>query len=91
MQHWKFLVFQGEDVQKRLHPIAYNQQQILDASAVVAILGDLEAYKNVEPVYGPIVEQGFMKEEAKERLAKNIESAYAREQFQGMQPFQMHL
>ena len=73
--------FQGEDVQKRLHPIAYNQQQILDASAVVAILGDLEAYKNVEPVYGPIVEQGFMKEEAKERLAKNIESAYAREQF----------
>ena len=91
MQHWKFLVFQGEDVQKRLHPIAYNQQQILDASAVVAILGDLEAYKNVEPVYGPIVEQGFMKEEAKERLAKNIESAYAREQFQEMQPFQMHL
>ncbi|MEC2466935.1 nitroreductase family protein [Bacillus cereus] len=81
LQHWKFLVFQGEDVQKRLHPIAYNQQQILDASAVVAILGDLEAYKNVEPVYGPIVEQGFMKEEAKERLAKNIESAYAREQF----------
>lgn len=91
MQHWKFLVFQGEDVQKRLHPIAYNQQQILDASAVVAILGDLEAYKNVEPVYGPIVEQGFMKEEAKERLAKNIESAYAREQFPRMQPFQMHL
>ena len=46
--------FQGEDVQKRLHPIAYNQQQILDASAVVAILGDLEAYKNVEPVYGEL-------------------------------------
>jgi len=81
LQHWRFLVFQGEDVQKRLHPIAYNQQQILDASAVVAILGDLEAYKNVEPVYGPIVEQGFMKEEAKERLAKNIESAYTREQY----------
>lgn len=92
LQHWKFLVFQGEDVQKRLHPIAYNQQQILDASAVVAILGDLEAYKNVEPVYGPIVEQGFMKEEAKERLAKNIESAYAREQFpRDLLPFQMHL
>ena len=54
---------------KTITPIAYNQQQILDASAV-AILGDLEAYKNVEPVYGPIVEQGFMKEEAKERLAK---------------------
>ena len=75
-----FLFFKGRCT-KRLHPIAYNQQQILDASAVVAILGDLEAYKNVEPVYGPIVEQGFMKEEAKERLANNIESAYSREQF----------
>lgn len=81
LQHWKFLVFQGEDVQSRLHPIAYNQQQILDASAVVAVLGDLEANKNVAPVYGPIVEQGFMKEEAKERLAQNIESAYQREQY----------
>ncbi|MDM5156235.1 nitroreductase family protein [Bacillus sp. DX1.1] len=81
LQHWKFLVFQGEDVQNRLHPIAYNQQQILDASAVVAVLGDLEANKNIAPVYGPIVEQGFMKEEAKERLAQNIESAYQREQY----------
>ena len=32
-----------------------------------------------------------MKEEAKERLAKNIESAYAREQFPRDPPFQMHL
>ncbi|EMA6341395.1 nitroreductase family protein [Bacillus cytotoxicus] len=81
LQHWKFLVFQGKDVQNRLLPIAYNQQQIIDASAVVAILGDLEAYKNVETVYGPLVEQGLMKVEAKERLAQNIESAYNREQY----------
>lgn len=81
LQHWKLLVFQGEDVQRRLHPIAYNQQQILDASAVVAILGDLEAYKNVEPVFGPLVEKGYMQEEAKNRLAENIESAYKREQY----------
>ena len=32
-----------------------------------------------------------MKEEAKERLAKNIESAYAREQFPRDVAFQMHL
>lgn len=81
LQHWKFLVFQGEDVQRRLHPIAYNQQQILDASAVVAILGDLEANKNIDPVYGPLVEKGFMQEEAKNRLTQNINSAYEREQY----------
>ncbi|CAM4037839.1 NAD(P)H nitroreductase [Bacillus manliponensis] len=81
LQHWKFLVFQGEDVQRRLHPIAYNQQQILDASAVVAILGDLEANKNVDPVFGPLVEKGYMQEDAKNRLAENIENAYKREQY----------
>ncbi|WP_369902812.1 nitroreductase family protein [Bacillus manliponensis] len=81
LQHWKFLVFQGDDVQRRLHPIAYNQQQILDASAVVAILGDLEANKNVDPVFGPLVEKGYMQEDAKNRLAENIENAYKREQY----------
>ena len=76
---------------KTITPIAYNQQQILDASAVVAILGDLEAYKNVEPVYGPIVEQGFMKEEAKERLAKILNLHMLVNNSQEMLPFQMHL
>jgi nitroreductase len=81
LQHWKFLVFQGKDVQERLYPIAYNQQQIVDASAVIAVLGDLEAYKNVDEVFGPLVEQGFMTTEAKDRLAMNVAGAYKNEQY----------
>ncbi|WP_028399497.1 nitroreductase family protein [Ectobacillus panaciterrae] len=81
LQHWKFLVFHGKDVQQRLYPIAYNQQQIVDASAVIAVLGDLEAEQNLEEVFGPLVEQGFMMPEAKERLAMNVAGAYKNTQY----------
>jgi nitroreductase len=81
LQHWKFMVFKGADVQKELLPIAYNQQQIVDTSAVVAILGDLEANKNADAVYNPLVEAGMMKQKAKEALLNNINGAYNNEQF----------
>nr|WP_247739162.1 nitroreductase family protein [Bacillus sp. 165] len=76
LQHWKFLVFHGDEAQQKLLPIAYNQQQIVDASAVIAVLGDLEAEKKVDSVFGPAVASGYMAAEAKERLAQNVASAY---------------
>ncbi len=81
LQHWKFLVFDNKEVQERVLPIAYNQQQVLDASAVIAVLGDLEANKNVDPVFDPAVENGEMTSEIKEVLKGQIEGAYSREQY----------
>jgi nitroreductase len=81
LQHWKFLVFHGNEAQQKLLPIAYHQQQILDASAVIAVLGDLEADKNIDPVFGPSVEAGYMAAEAKERLAQNVKGAYQNPQY----------
>ena len=60
LQQWKFLVFDNKEVQERLLPIAYHQHQVHDASAVVAILGDLEANKNIDPVFDPAIEKGEM-------------------------------
>jgi nitroreductase len=76
LQHWKFLVFHGEEAQQRLLPIAYNQQQIVEASAVFAVLGDLEANKNAEPVFSQDVSDGLMTEEIKQILIKQVEGAY---------------
>jgi nitroreductase len=47
-------------LKQKLHPIAFNQQQVLDASAVIAVLGDMESYKKAERIYGQAVEAGFM-------------------------------
>ncbi|MCI2253534.1 nitroreductase family protein [Domibacillus sp. PGB-M46] len=81
LQQWHFLVFHGKDVQKKLLPIAYNQQQIVDASAVICIMGDLQGNLNVDPVFDPQVESGEMTPELKEILAGQINGAYNRAEY----------
>ena len=81
LQPWHFLIIHGKEAQRRLQPIAYGQQQIIDASAVVVVLGDLEANRNTHAVYDPLVREGMMMEEVKQQLAKQIEEAYATEQY----------
>jgi nitroreductase len=76
LQHWYFTVFKSEESKQKLLPIAYNQSQIVDSSAVIAILGDLEADKNIDLVYDPLVEAGFMTTEIKDTLAGQISRAY---------------
>ncbi|TFD91890.1 nitroreductase family protein [Jeotgalibacillus sp. R-1-5s-1] len=81
LQHWSFLAFHNKESQERLLPIAYNQQQITEASAVVAILGDLRANENVDAVFDPAVEEGAMSTEIKQALNGQIQGAYENEQF----------
>ncbi|MBM7704691.1 nitroreductase family protein [Metabacillus iocasae] len=77
LQQWHFMAFTSDEVKERLLPIAYNQKQVVEAGAVVAILGDLEAHKNIDDVYNPLVEAGYMKAEVKDILAGQIEGAYS--------------
>ncbi|MGF2615155.1 nitroreductase family protein [Rossellomorea aquimaris] len=81
LQQWHFLAFHNKDAQEKLLPIAYNQQQITDASAVIAVLGDLEANKNADPVLDPSIDKGEMTQELKEVLVRQIEGAYSREHY----------
>jgi nitroreductase len=81
LQQWHFLAFHNQEAQEKLLPIAYNQQQIVDSSAVIAILGDLEAHKKADPVLNPSIEKGEMTPELKEVLVKQIEGAYSRGQY----------
>ncbi|OEH92681.1 nitroreductase family protein [Bacillus solimangrovi] len=76
LQHWKFFVLDEDEMKKTLLPIAYNQQQVVDASAVIVILGDLEANKNVERVYDEAVQIGIMTEEIKKNIVDQINGAY---------------
>jgi nitroreductase len=81
LQHWHFVIIHGKEAQQRLYPIAYHQQQIVDASAVIAVLGDLEANRNIDAVYDPLVNEGGMSTEIKERIAQQIEAAYKNKQY----------
>lgn len=39
LQPWKFVVVTDQGVRKKLHPAAYNQAQVLDASHLVVVCG----------------------------------------------------
>ncbi|MGX9291476.1 nitroreductase family protein [Bacillus sp. A015] len=81
LQHWHFTVFHSAESKAKLLPIAYNQKQVSQASAVIAVLGDLEANKNGEQIYSELAEQGFITEDIKETLMTQINGAYQSEQY----------
>ncbi|AIE60149.1 nitroreductase family protein [Bacillus methanolicus] len=76
LQHWHFMVFHGKDVQKKLLPIANNQAHTFESSAVIAVLGDLQADKKIEAVYRPLVESGRISQEIMDRKASQIKGVY---------------
>ncbi|CAH0199299.1 MULTISPECIES: nitroreductase family protein [Peribacillus] len=76
LQPWRFLVIQDKQTQQELLPIANNQQQIVDASAVIAVLADIEGYKSAERIYGELVNKGIMKNEIKEPYVASIMHNY---------------
>jgi nitroreductase len=77
LQHWKFLVIESQAQKEKLLPIANNQQQVVDCSVVIAVLGDLQANLNAEEIYGNLVAKGKMPETVKETMLSQINGAYS--------------
>jgi nitroreductase len=78
LQPWKFIVFNDQAVKEKLLPIANNQKQVVEASAVIAVLGDLEGFKQAEKIYASAVEAGYMTQEIKENLVTNIMGIFSK-------------
>ncbi|AHC17935.1 MULTISPECIES: nitroreductase family protein [Paenibacillus] len=81
LQHWRFLVIQNQEQKDRIKPIAYGQQQISDASAVVVILGDLEANRTGREMYNRLYESEFISKAVRDILFSQIEGGYQSPQF----------
>ncbi|ATP41926.1 nitroreductase family protein [Solibacillus sp. R5-41] len=76
LQPWRFLVIQDEETKKELRTIANNQEQIETSSAVIAVLGDAEMYKNVEKIYTQNVTEGHMDDTSKDLMIGNTHRLY---------------
>ncbi|TWT13219.1 nitroreductase family protein [Planomicrobium sp. CPCC 101079] len=76
LQAWNFIVIQDQEVKKELRAIANNQAQVETSSAIIAVLGNVDAYKNVEKIYTQNVEEGYMDESVKERSIANTYKVY---------------
>lgn len=77
LQHWKFLAITEQSDKEMLFPIADQQQHVLEASAIIVVLGDLEPWRNMESAYMPLVSEGLMSESSYHRLAVKLKSIYA--------------
>lgn len=76
LQPWKFIVIQDEETKKELRMIANNQEQVETSSAVIAVLGDREMYRNGEKVYRSSFEAGYMDETTMNRMVENTNKLY---------------
>ncbi|NMO95975.1 nitroreductase family protein [Paenibacillus lemnae] len=77
LQPWRFLVIDDQELKEKLHPIAFNQEHVLTASAVIAVFGDMRWYEKGEKIYSLSVEAGYMTEDVKERFVNNSVNMYA--------------
>ncbi|WP_409302083.1 nitroreductase family protein [Peribacillus sp. SCS-155] len=76
LQPWRFIVIDDKETQKELREIANNQAQVETSSAVIAVLGDTEAYKNVEKIYSQSFEAGLVDEANMKRLVEGTNQLY---------------
>lgn len=76
LQNWRFLVVTSEEGKKKLHQIAYNQIQVIEASATIVILGDLEANRTAEEIFGEALQAGVLTEEVYHSMMGSINAAY---------------
>ena len=77
VQHWRFFVIDSPTLKQQLLPIANNQNQIVEASAVIAILGDTEGYRKAEMIYVSAAKAGYMPEDTARAFITRVETAYA--------------
>nr|WP_238590800.1 nitroreductase family protein [Paenibacillus beijingensis] len=78
LQPWRFIVITDQATKEKLLPIAFNQQQVVTASAVIAVLADLEAYKEAGRIYDKAVAAGYMNQETRDKLVDNSVKFYGK-------------
>ncbi|NRR22736.1 nitroreductase family protein [Brevibacillus sp. MS2.2] len=76
LQPWRFLIIDEQPLKEKLLPIAFNQKQVVEAAAIIAVLADYEGYKQAGSIYKKAVEAGYMTEEVKATLIDNINKRY---------------
>ncbi|MCG7319344.1 nitroreductase family protein [Brevibacillus laterosporus] len=77
LQHWRFLVVTNQGKKEKLLPLAYNQQQVVDASAVIIVLGDVKADLAVRDIYGKALQDGLINQQVFDIMVNQVEGAYA--------------
>ncbi|MGV2887076.1 nitroreductase family protein [Paenibacillus taichungensis] len=79
IQATRYLIIDEPDLRRALLPIAFNQQQVTDASALVVMLGDYRAFEqdNIIKIHEEGFQAGFFDESLRDYLANAAIQYYA--------------
>ncbi|MGE7983885.1 nitroreductase family protein [Solibacillus sp. NPDC093137] len=77
LQPWRFLVIDDAEQKKELRIAGFNQEQIETSSAIIAVIGDIEMYKNAKQINDLNVELGYMPREIADMMISNSEASYS--------------
>lgn len=77
LQPWRFLVIDDAEQKKELRIAGFNQEQIETSSAIIAVIGDIEMYKNAKQINDLNVELGYMPREIADMMISNSEKSYS--------------
>ncbi|MCR8845295.1 nitroreductase family protein [Paenibacillus sp. SC116] len=88
---WRFMVFTDPELKQKLLPLALGQKQVADASAVILVLGDMDAYtvENADKINQRAVDAGYMTEQIKETINNSVQGYYGSVSEQTKKEWQM--
>lgn len=73
LQPWEFVVVQDKRIQERLKAASYGQQHVVDAAAVILVLGNLNPAAHAEKVFADWVRFGYADEKAAKGMQKTVQ------------------
>lgn len=76
LQPWRFIVIDHKEMQKELRTLAFDQEQVETASAIIAVIGDTKMYENADEIYAKNTELGYMPEEVATKIANDSKAMY---------------
>ncbi|MBD3165354.1 hypothetical protein GF324_02035, partial [bacterium] len=59
LNHWRFVVVTSDEGKRKLHAASLNQRHLLDASAVLVILGKVNAHEDMPQFTQDWIKKGY--------------------------------
>lgn len=76
LQPWEFLIVRDPEIKKQLHPIAMNQEQILQAPAIIVFIANPDAWKTYATILQRGRDSGWLSERAQTYYSKTTKIAF---------------
>lgn len=76
IQHAHYLVVTNEDKKEALREAAFNQYKVHTASAAILVLGDKDAYKNVDRIYSGMLNLKMISQFDYDQIVNNTNNLY---------------